>query len=613
MINGALKRSLITVYSLVILLSCFLEGCLSQPGEVISQVEKKSDDALLASKTSSSFNYFEAKKKYSSTQSALIRNVDESSPKIKQVEYQEVEKPGRVKISGPVRSELKRPSAGKAAGKVQKPVRPKTEKRLESWRSKSLIESAKRIPSKVVNTYHQMSDHAKPTSNSVSEKNSSRIRKVVNSVQSTVERDKTEKTNQHSESSAGNQIRTDELRRYNDQTISEEAHSEITQLEQDLKRDLEQSKPTSENVNSEMRRLQIHTVMDRARQAAKQKKYEYALFLAEQAMKSSYHGHVTFSPDEQSPQELIQHIKSISPVQKDSEVKPLKHTKSEVKSNGGQVVENIQFSPSAVHPLKRRATVKPKAVDSGAEKSAPTKQEMPLITPRNRSIQRRKSIVLPDHPPAVELKKRAPEILLEPPTFEQKPEEPVKLTEPDTIQQKKSNSDTQPKLQQKLEGIPEKAPETISDPETVKQETKKEVNNATSPGPKLMLPKVPSAPQDLTSQTGKTQAHQATVLNHSGQNQKTQTAPVNFKSQIQNGVQNEATPPAVQNSEENRDASESSLVLDEIEWDLEEKQQSQQQSSWSSMSTVLLMISGLIILLLLTIIVVLLRRSHSPS
>ncbi len=131
-----------------------------------------------------------------------------------------------------------------------------------------------------------------------------------------------------------------------------------------------------------------------------------------------------------------------------------------------------------------------------------------------------------------------------------------------------------------------------------------------------MLPKLPSVPQDLTSRAGQNQAHQNTMLNQSGKQQKTQTAPVKFRSKNQENVKNEQSTLADLNlagEKENGRAIKSTLTLDEIEWDLEEKRHLQPKSNWWGMSTVLLVIGGVIILLLLTIIVILLRRKNSPS
>ena len=608
---GLLKRNLITVYSLVLVLACLLVGCLRQPGEVISQSDENSDDVLLASKTSSSFNYFDSKKKFSSTQAVAHGKVDESYPVIKQVGYKE-EKPGRVKISGD--SDTKYENSVVNAKKTEVPT---TGNGSESWRSKSLIESAKRYPSKIAKTYHQKSDRIKIVSSSMAQGISNGIQQIAKTVSSSMEQDKTEKKRSDTESSTVNQFRTDELSRYYDQETHQDAQSQISQLGKDLKRDLELTKPVFKDVNHEMRRLQINTIMERAKQELERKNYEYALFLAEQAMESSYRGHVAFSPEEESPQKLLQHIKSIVSARRDSEVKPIEYTKSKVQTNGGQSVQNFQFSPS-VHPLKQRPVAKPKKVRPQPRNSTDRNQELPLITPRNLGIQQQRKFVPPSNSATQEPGKRSQGILLESPSFEQQTEEQIEFPVPDKTQPQKSNSAPHPALIQNLEEIPDEPPVRIrlSGPEPNLKESEKEVKKSTSPGPKLMLPKLPSVPQDLTSQTEKSQTHQSKVLNHSGQIQKTQTAPVKFRSKIQETVMNEHSPLVEQKSageKENRHEIESSLTLDEIQWDLEEKRRPQPKSSWWGMSTVLLMIGGAIILLLLTIIVILLRRTNSPS
>ncbi|MFK7779266.1 MAG: hypothetical protein QM501_14265 [Gimesia sp.] len=587
---SVLKRNLVTVYSLVIFFSCLLEGCLSQSGEVISQVDKSSKDALLASKSGSSFNYFDSKKKYSPDLVVAFGKADDSFPNDLQVGYAEGEKPGRVKIVG-----HSIPKIENSEEIAKKTKRSTTDKHTESWRSKSLIKSAKKFPSKIAKTYHQKSAQTKLAVNSVTRGVSSRIQHIAKTVTSSVESDKTKKIRPDSESSVLDQIRTDELSGYFDQEIHQKATSQLTQLGKDLKRDLEQTKPTFEDVNPEMRRLQINAIMERAKQAAKSKNYEYALFLAEQAMESSYRGHVAFSPEAESPQKLLQQIKSIVPVRQDSEIKPIEHTKSKAKTNVGQSVPNFHFSPSAVHPLKRRSTVKPAKRRLRPEIPASPSQELPLITPRNRGIQQQRNTSKPYRDSAKQkARDRSNGIMLEQPTFEHSPQEQLEVPAP-------------AESRAKTEAVV---------PEPVRQDTGHEVKSSTSPGPKLMLPNLPSMPQDLTSQTGNDQSHRTTMLTHSGQNQKTQTVPVKFRSKILENVKNERAPLAGQNSagaKENRPVIASALVLDEIEWDLEEKRRPRAKGSWWGMSTVLLMIGGLIILLLLTIIILLLRRSNSPS
>jgi len=609
---GLLKRNLITVYSLVVILTCLLVGCLRQPGEVISQSDKNSKDALLSSKTSSSFNYFDSKKKYSSTQAVVNGKVDEFTPVIKQVGHQE-EKPGRVKISGDSVSKFEN-----AVENSQKNPGKTLRKRPESWRSKSLIESAKRYQSKVAKSYHQKSDRIKVASSSMVQEISNGIQQIAKTVSSPPKQSQIESKNSNTKSSVADQFRTQELSRYYDQADRQDAHSQISQLGKDLKRDLEQAKPTLVDVDHDNRRLQINTIMERARQELVRKNYEYALFLAEQAMESSYRGHVAFGPEEESPQKLMQHIKSIASGRRDTEVKPIEHTKSKVQSNGGQSVQNFHFSPSTVHPLKKRPVAKPtKRSPLPGNASAPN-QELPIITPRDLGIQRQRNSILPGHSRTQEPHAPSHGISLEPPAFDQQPEEQMEFPVPDKTQPQKSNPALHPDLKPNPNTFTDETPARIriSGPEPVQQESEKEVKKSTSPGPKLMLPKLPSVPQDLTSQAGQNQTHQNLMLNQSGKHQKTQTAPVKFRSKKQEDVKNEQSTlvdQKIAREQENGRAIKSTLTLDEIEWDLEEKRQPQPKSSWWGMSTVLLMVGGVIILLLLTIIVVLLRRSNSPS
>ncbi len=609
---GLLKRNLITVYSLVVILTCLLVGCLRQPGEVISQSDKNSKDALLASKTSSSFNYFDSKKKYSSTQSALNGKVDEFSPFIEQVGYQE-EKPGRVKISGDSVSKFEN-----SVENMHKAPRKTLKKRPESWRSKSLIESAKRYQSKVAKSYHQKSDRIKVASSSMAQEISNGIQQIAKTVSSHPKQSQIENKNSDAKSSVADQFRTQELSRYYDQAAHQDAHSQISQLGKDLKRDLEQAKPKVEDVDHDMRRLQINTIMERARQESVRKNYQYALFLAEQAMESSYRGHVAFGPEEESPQKLMQHIKSIASGRRDTDVKPVEHTKSKVQSNGGQSVKNFHFSPSTVHPLKKRPVAKPKKRTPLPGNATAPNQELPIITPRNLGIQRQKNSVPPGRSTTQKPHDRSHGISLEPPAFDLQPEEQMEFPVPDKTQPQKSKSVRNPDLESNLETIPDEPPARIktSGPEPIRQESEKEDKKSTSPGPKLMLPKLPSVPQDLTSQAGQNQVHQNMMLNQSGKHQKTQTAPVKYRSKIQEGAKNEQSTLVDQKlagEKENGQAIKSTLTLDEIEWDLEEKRHPQPKSSWWGMSIVLLMVGGVIILLLLTIIVILIRRSNSPS
>ena len=115
-----------------------------------------------------------------------------------------------------------------------------------------------------------------------------------------------------------------------------------------------------------------------------------------------------------------------------------------------------------------------------------------------------------------------------------------------------------------------------------------------------MLPKLPGVPGDLTSQVKP--------------GRDTSAAPVNFSSKIQ-GARSEKTFDNLQDqrSDSERAQSQSSLTLDEIEWDLEERKTTDRAAEWWGMPTLLMIAGGAIILLLLSIIVVLLKRGTSSS
>ena len=84
--TGLVKRKLTTVYLLLIVSCYFTVGCLRQPSDVISQSSKKSEDALIASNSSSRFNYFDSKKKNSDKQSAAKVKVSGFYPNANQVD-----------------------------------------------------------------------------------------------------------------------------------------------------------------------------------------------------------------------------------------------------------------------------------------------------------------------------------------------------------------------------------------------------------------------------------------------------------------------------------------------------------------------------------------------
>lgn len=615
--SGLLKRNLTTVYALVMVLTCMAVGCLRQPGEVISQSSKESDRSLISSSNSSSFNFFQSKKKYSPDEPVAKVKVSGTSPILDRIRF-DADSPSRTRVAvnrvtGPANT----------AEQLQKNARKIVDKRAASWRSKSLIAAAKKYPLQRAVTDSENSGRVKQASSTMPQGISSGIERVSNTDSAASQEQETEQKSSDSrpERSAtdqlrADQIRTDKLSRTFDQATQRNMDSEISQLGKDLHQDLEQAKPAFEDLNHEMRRLQIHSIMERAKREAKRKNYEYAAFLAEQALESSYRGHIAFNPNEESPQMLLQQIKKAMPPREDSEVKPIEHTRPQVQTNGGQRVHNFQFTPSSVHPLKRRPVTKPKEVHLQPQYSTDSNQELPLIVPRNTGTERQ-TITIPQKRSTVPERRENPRgIKLDPPSFEQQPEEQSEFPVPEKTHPRNSSSVPNPGLKLELEEIPDEPPAKIrlSGPEAVQQDSIKKIEKPSTPGPQLMLPSLPSVSQDHTSQTG--QNHQATVLNHSGRNQKTQTAPVKFRSKIQENRQNDRTPLVEQKlvgANGNRPLAKSALTLDDIEWDLDEKRGSQLRGGWWGMSTLLLIIGGAIILLLLAIIVILLRRGNSSS
>ena len=428
-------------------------------------------------------------------------------------------------------------------------------------------------------------------------------------------------------------FRTEELVRSLEQIPDQKIPSQLAQVSADLKQNLEQMQPALDDVNQEMRRLQIDSVMMRAKRELKHKNYDYAEFLAEQALDASYRGHVAFGIDEQSPQMLLQQIKNSKPTQLASSVKgsskvqAIEYDQPNVQTNSGQKAHNFQFQPSRVHPLKRRAVKTPPSVETKKGQPRPSaggSDELPLIVPRNVGNEPQTITVQPRKRDVWGEKKRSGGIGLELPSFEEKTEEPLEIPFPGKTVQPESNTAPRPSL--RLEELPDEPPAKIrlSGPEPTQQESvqpksvpvpqeplKEEAKPEalSAPGPKLMLPKLPSVPGDLTSQTSQTQGQQATMLNHSGGMQGVQTAPVKFRSKIQERRENGR---ALSQENQNGPLAETSLTLDEIEWDLDERKRPQQRSAWSGMTTLLLIVGGVIILLLMMIIVILLRRGN-PS
>ncbi|MCA9014806.1 MAG: hypothetical protein KDA77_05685, partial [Planctomycetaceae bacterium] len=565
---------------------------------------------------------FESKKKVSANEPSATVKISGYYPNANQIDLGAEHEPPRVEMvehTGSREENLSEQLARPAQNTVEAP--------LENWRSKSLVESAKKYPAKVAESYHRKIDQIKLASGTVNQEISKGVQRVSDAISVADAKPVEPQSPDPEPLSEKSQFRAGEVSRYFDQAAEQDVQSQLSQLGKDLKQDLEQTQPTFEDVNQEMRRLQIDTVMERAKRELNQKNFEYAEFLAEQALEASYRGHVAFGLDEQSPQMLLQQIKSLKTPSQNPDVRPVEHSQPQVQTNSGQKVQNFQFQPSRVHPLKRRAVEKPNS--PGTQKTQPrpstgSSGELPLIVPRNMGIEPQTTIVQPRQSDAWSKKTPSGGIALEPPAFEEKTEEPLEIPFPEKTVQPKASSVPGPSLG--LEELPDEPPARIklSGPEPVQQKSvqaepvpvqtepvqKIEQPAApAAPGPQLMLPKLPSVPGDLTSQTGQTQSQQATMLNHSGGKQGLQTAPVKFRSRLQEKRENGGV---LDGENRNGPLAESSLTLDEIEWDLDEKRRPQLRSGWTGMSTLLLIVGGVIILLLLMIIVILLRRGN-PS
>lgn len=631
--TGLVKRKLTTVYLLLIVSCYFTVGCLRQSSDVISQSGNQSEDALVASQNSSSFSFFNSNKKKTDKESAAKVKVKGYFPNASQIKFGEEAQPPRTEIA---EKSLKKDRD--TSGGLKKPSQKAVEAPLENWRSKSLVESAKKYPAKVAETYHRKIDRIKQASNSVNQEISNGIQRVSNAIPTTESKQEKTKTSDpatQSDVAETTPFRTEELARSLDQISDPKIQSQFSKMGKDIKRDLKEIQPAIDDVTPEMRRLQIDSFMVRAKRELKQKNYEYAEFLAEQALDASYRGHVAFGIEELSPQMLLQQIQSSKPAQQasptmeSSQVQAVEHAQPKVQTNSGQAVHNFQFQPSRVHPLKRRAvptTTSPEPPKVQPRRSTGGSEELPLIVPRNMGNQPQTITIQPRQRQRDVWgdKKRSGGIGLEPPSFEEQTEEPLEIPFPKKTVTPETSSVPSPSLG--LEEVTDEPPARIrlSGPESaqqesiqqksvpVQQEPLKAVEKAdspTAPGPKLMLPKLPSVPGDLTSQADQAQGQSARMLNHSGGKQGVQTAPVKFRSQIQERRENGHV---LNGENRNGPLAETSLTLDDIEWDLEEKKRPQLRNAWSGMTTLLLIVGGVIIVLLLMIIVILLRRGN-PS
>ncbi len=616
--TGQVKRNVTTVCLLLIVSCYFTVGCLRQPSDVISQSsKKKSEDALIASKSSSNFNFFGSKKNNSDKESVAKVKVSGSSPNINRIDLGAEGQPPGIEIA-----ENSLNNDRDSSGRLNKPNRKTVEAPLENWRSKSLVESAKKYPAKVAETYHRKMDRIKLASSSVNQKHTNGIQRVSNAIPAAESQQAEPKASAPASQSElaeeAMPFRTEQLSRSLDQVPDQKKQSKLPQMSEVLKQNVKQMQPTIDDVNQEMRRLQIDSVMGRAKRELKQKNYEYAEFLAEQALEASYRGHVAFGIEEQSPQMLLQQIESSKPALQASNVQAVEHAQPRVETNSGQKVHNFQFQPSRVHPLKRRAVAKPKSPEAPRTQSRPStgSEELPLIVPRNMGNEPQTITIQPRRRQSDvwSQKKQSGGIGLGAPTFEEKAEEPLEIPFPKKTVQPETSSVPSPSLG--LEEVPEEPPARIrlSGPEPAQQEpiqqkSIKAVEKAeasSAPGPRLMLPRLPG---DLTSQNSESQGQSATMLNHSGGKQGFQTAPVKFQSKIQERREKGRV---LNGENRNGPLAETSLVLDEIEWDLDGNKRPQLRNAWSGMTTLLLIVGGVIILLLLMIIVILLRRGN-PS
>lgn len=612
---GLLIRNLTTIYSLAVVLTCLMAGCIRQPTEVVSQSNTDTKNPLLSSKNSSSFNYFQWKKKLPVDEAVAKVKINGASPVNSQVDSEFIEKPGRVKLVG----HSDESSDILSEPKSKQPQKKMAEEKVSSWRSKSLIDSAKKYPARISKAYQQRTDRIRNASHSITRGISSGIERISNKSATSSEMAEPEANLTDSKTAPMDQLRSSEVSHYFDQVADEKSRSGLSKEKEDFRQGGAGLSPISNGLSGELRRFQVTSIMSRAKREFEKKNYEYATFLAEQALELSYRGHIAFGPQEESPQKLLQRIKKHAPPREELSLQKVEHTKPRVQTNGGQIVQNFQFSPAPVHPLKKRTQSNRKKTETQLPETTSSSQELPLIVPRNMGTDQETIKIRKKKSPVQEPLNRSHGISLDSPVFEEKAEEAKKLSIPDQIVPEKQSS--VPQLDMKLEAVSEEPPAKIQlgGPETIEQKSEKSVQKSTSPGPQLMLPKLPSRDQDLTSQTKQNQSSQQTTsLKHQGQNQGVQTAPVKFQSKIKPNQ-----PQSQQPVNDNRVVGEESsaadtatptgLTLDEIEWELDQKVQPQLSTGWSGLSTLLLIIGGAIILLLLTIIFILLRRGNTTT
>ncbi len=606
---GLIRRNLPKVYLYLVLLNCITAGCLGQSADMISQKNKNATGPLVASKSSSHFNYFSQNADKSKEESSGKVKISGTNPV---EEFQGFHQIPLTTQSTPAAQQQTELTSSKQ--QLQKPVKKTATGISENWRSKSLIASAKRYPAQIARKLDENTDRIRQASSSFSQGISSGFQQVSNDVPADAPAHEVAEQGRSQTASSGKNESEDsrpdhslasakEVDRLLAEANQQNLLAELSELAKDLHQDRDQNVPAFEDINQEMRRLQINSVMDRARRELAGKNYEYAEFLAAQALESSYRGHVAFGLDEESPQMLLdkikKQIKSIPP----PEVQRVQHAEPAAKSNGGQTVPNFQFRPSRVHPLKRRAVEQPESQGIQPKTRIGGSDEMPLIVPRNLGSQPQKIQIQPG-PSAVNQKSpQSSGISLEPPSFDSptEAEASVPVVEQE-VEKKTTAMPSAPSLKLELEEVSEDLPAKIrlSGPETKTQPQVMEEKNAAGAGPQLMLPKLPAMPGDLTSQAKP--------------GRETSAAPVNFRPKNQGTAQEKGLENLQkQRSRGEQPVSETGLTLDEIEWDLEERKKPQDATGWWGIPTLLMIAGGAIILLLLSIIVILLKRGTSIS
>lgn len=606
-----LTRKLTTVYLLLALCAYLTVGCLRQPTEVISQSDEKAKKSLIAAKNSSSFNYFEQKKKVSAELKPGRVKLGPPTALAQSTPDPEAEKPGRNQISQASFEESERQKQAEAEATAEnKPVKQVAEPTLEDWRSKSLIASAKKYPSKLMNACQQNTERIQQASGSISKELTQGFKRLTGGAQEqSIQKDPF--LNQIPSDKSADQLLEQELDRILAQSDRRPNQKQPAQSAGEPERNLRQADAGFGEISQEMRRMQINSIMDRARHELKEKNYEYAQFLAEQALETSYRGHVAFGLDEESPQMLLQQVKTELAMHQPANLKQMGHSDSQVQPSGGQ--QGAQFTPSRVHPLKRRAqppaqtqTAKPRTRQLIPQQSGGS--ELPLIVPRNTGT----TPVSPSQPAYQQPPRSSGSISLEPPAFGPAEEEPVDLPPIEhPVQRETKRVPSEPAIKLELEAAPDEPPTRIrlSDPEPVAEEPvnvpEQKTEAPAGSGPQLMLPKLPSVSGDLTSQT-----------DSNGKTPATMTSSVKVRAPLQEQQPAEPSPFVEQNPAENQASAGqggAGLQLDDIEWDLEERKRPAPKSAWGGMTTLLLIAGGLIILLLSAIVVVLLRRGASST